>query len=158
MNRQCWKLVYIFRLKAYQRRSWRVQSRGTGRIGGGRHRRHPQVHQGGALVAANGLLCLRQGQRHSYWSLFSQAPSLWGYLHSHSMFGWAYIAMHLCLQVCWWVMNEWRGASNINFGLLKDEILLPTTCGITLKLFLAIWIPSLNKKDNLESDQGVRFL
>jgi hypothetical protein len=75
MNRQCWKLVYIIRLKAYWRRIWRVRSKGTWRRrrGGRRHWRHPQVHRGGAPVATDGLRCLHQGRRSSCWLLFSQA-------------------------------------------------------------------------------------
>jgi hypothetical protein len=29
---------------------------------------------------------LKGGQRRSCWSLFSEAPSLWGFLHPHSLF------------------------------------------------------------------------
>jgi hypothetical protein len=115
------KTCIYFRLKAYRRRSWRAQSRGFGRSGGGCYWRHPQVHWGGALVAANGLLYLRQGQWHSCWSL--PRPLAYEVISTPIL---AYIAMHFCFQVCCWVMNEWRVG-----------ILLPTTCCLTLELFLA---------------------
>jgi hypothetical protein len=154
MSDWCVKIFSIFIFFAaydYQWRSWRARSRGTGRRrrGGGHHWRHPQVHRGVSPSRVAMLLLI---------ALLPGPKCLWGYLHPHSLFGSAYIAMHFCFQVCCWVMNEWRVAINLNSGLLKGGILLPVTCWLTLELLLTLSIPSCNTKENLESDQGVRFL
>jgi hypothetical protein len=120
MNRLCWKLVYIFRLKAYRRRSWRARSKGTGRRREARWRTSLATSTkciGEALwwlpmdydvLYIKGSTALAD---HS-----SPRPSPSGHLHPHSLFSSAYIAMHFCFQVCCWVMiyewmnKEWQAA------------------------------------------------
>jgi hypothetical protein len=138
---QNWKLVYIFRLKAYWRR---IRSRCTrrSRCGDGRHWQHPYIHKctGEAIrwLTMDYTVSVKGSDAPPDRS--SPKPLAYQVISTLILCLVQLIAMHICFQVCCLVMNEWRVASNINSGLSKDEILNEECLvGTWMLIYLIFW-------------------